>query len=626
MTAESAELVDDRKRVEALIGLDILDTPEEQEFDELVQLASEICDTPISLVSLVDKDRQWFKASVGLAAKETPRSVSFCSHAIQKPELFIVENAATDARFRNNSLVTGAPNIRFYAGIPLHAPNGYAVGTLCVIDTEPRTLTKSQRDALTILGRQVKARMELRQKQKSLEDTMRVNKQLMEALSDRNNLFSAFMNNGPFISFIKDEEGRFVYYNELLSKQFGVDGDSWIGRKDADLFPPEMAQSYREHDLKVLRRECPVELAEVTPGPEGTVIHWRSYKFPFQRENGDLMLAGMSIDVTEELARKAELDRALQEKFELAKSLESSTILMRTFVNNNPNVCFFKSEDGRYLSYNSKFAEHFGIDEQEWIGKLDREVLSPEMAESVRALDIKILEQDGVYELSRQTQNAKGETVWHKSFKFPIRTADGSKILASVAIDITREMERERALSEANQLLEQMATTDALTGLSNRRVFEDRIASEFSAATRTGCGLALICMDIDNFKKRNDTYGHAAGDEALRMLGHILLEQIRKEDIAARVGGEEFVILMPHADPEAARLLAERIQVCLRGANCGKQPLTVSIGIATVLPAIRNWEQLISVADNAMYEAKRTGKDRIVLSPGCEQPIEAIVH
>jgi GAF domain-containing protein len=156
------------QRLRALHQHRILDTAAERVFDDLTRLAAAICETPISLVSLVDRNRQWFKSRVGMQAEQTSRDVAFCAYAILTPETLVVEDVLADARFAGNPLVTEDPNIRFYAGAPLTTTEGHALGTLCVIDTRPRRLSAMQRQALEILRGAVQAQIELRRAREDL--------------------------------------------------------------------------------------------------------------------------------------------------------------------------------------------------------------------------------------------------------------------------------------------------------------------------------------------------------------------------------------------------------------------------------------------------------------------------
>jgi diguanylate cyclase (GGDEF)-like protein/PAS domain S-box-containing protein len=356
----SGEILDfpAERRHQALLGLEIMDTPPEAEFDDLVLLASEICNAPISLVSLVDSERQWFKASTGVAVSETPITVSFCAHAIKQEGLFLVEDASKDERFKWNPLVLNDPKIRFYAGMPLYAAEGVAVGTLCVADTEPRSLSPSQTKALAILSHQVQARMELR-----------------------------------------------------------------------------------------------------------------------------------------------------SERTKLLRSLEDNHRLTT--------------------------------------------------------------------ELKRSNQ----------------------------------------VLERTNLQLEQLATTDALTGILNRRGFVDRVSAEFSDSLRKRRTMSLLVMDVDDFKKRNDQFGHTAGDEALRHVGQTLRTVLRAGDSAARIGGEEFAIILPETTLNEACIVANRVKNLLESSGEENLPrITLSIGITCIESTTADWEALYSQADRAMYEAKRNGKNRFHIS------------
>lgn len=159
------------ERIKALKSYQILDTLAEREYDDITLIASQICNVPITLISLIDEDRQWFKSKLGLSAEETHRDISFCGHAIINPKQpLIIEDATKDVRFNDNPLVTGSPNIAFYAGIPLVDHDGFALGTLCAIDDHPRKLNQQQIESLQSLGRQVVQLLELRRSKIELEE------------------------------------------------------------------------------------------------------------------------------------------------------------------------------------------------------------------------------------------------------------------------------------------------------------------------------------------------------------------------------------------------------------------------------------------------------------------------
>jgi two-component system NtrC family sensor kinase len=158
------------KRLKVLWQYDVLDTVPEEVFDDLTDLAAHICEAPIALISLVDENRQWFKSRVGLTTKETTRDVSFCAHAILQSGLFLIPDATKDPRFKDNPIVTGPPRIRFYAGVPLKSPDGFALGTLCVLDKQPKRLRAEQKRALLVLARHVETQLELRRHAKELAE------------------------------------------------------------------------------------------------------------------------------------------------------------------------------------------------------------------------------------------------------------------------------------------------------------------------------------------------------------------------------------------------------------------------------------------------------------------------
>lgn len=161
--------VNEEARLKELESYNIMDSLPESDYDDLTKLASEICGTQISLISLLDDKRQWFKSVTGLQVKETPKEYAFCAHAIVNPkETLIVPDSRKDSRFSGNPLVTGDPHVVFYAGVPLVTENGYALGSLCVIDDQARNLDDHQLSALRILARQVVNLMELKKRNRAM--------------------------------------------------------------------------------------------------------------------------------------------------------------------------------------------------------------------------------------------------------------------------------------------------------------------------------------------------------------------------------------------------------------------------------------------------------------------------
>ena len=236
--ADTSPPPDETERLAALRRYEVLDTAPEQDFDDIAQLAATLLGTPIALVSLVDSGRQWFKARIGTALQGTLRSESFCDHALQRPaEVMVVNDASTDPRFAQLGLVQGTEHIRFYAGAPLLSPEGHALGTLCVLDRAPRSITPTETEALATLSRQVMTQLELRRQRRELQQTvaqrnadLAAQQALQEALAEREQRLRRIAAQVPGVvyQFVLRPDGSscFSYASEGMHQIYGLSPES----------------------------------------------------------------------------------------------------------------------------------------------------------------------------------------------------------------------------------------------------------------------------------------------------------------------------------------------------------------------------------------------------------------
>jgi GAF domain-containing protein len=227
------------ERLQALARYAILDTPREPEFDDVVRLAANVFNAPIAVVNLIAEERQWFKAEVGIGADELPLDVSICAHAILQPGIFVVPDTTRDARFASNPLVTGDPGLRFYAGALLETPEGLPLGTVCVLDTEPRPagITDHQRLTLEVLARQVMTQLELRravnqrdQRAERLEAEVQRRHEAEAALERTTRRLDAVLNNTRMAVFLMDERQHCTYANAAAEALTGYSFAEMQGR------------------------------------------------------------------------------------------------------------------------------------------------------------------------------------------------------------------------------------------------------------------------------------------------------------------------------------------------------------------------------------------------------------
>ncbi len=409
------------ERLNALKSYQILDTIPEQLYDDITQIASQVCDTPIALISMIDSDRQWFKSHQGLDVTETPRELAYCAHAINNPdEILEVTDALKDKRFQNNPLAKGEPHVRFYAGAPLTDDEGYTLGTLCVIDHKARKLNKEQKNSLWALSRQVIALLKLRK-----ENLLRKKK---------DEEFTSLVENLGDGVFELDSAGRWVYINTKMLQMLQRTRDEVINTSIWDLVHEDDVQQMKNYygiRFRNLETRCYYEYRIIPK--EGEPI-WVSQNTTMEYEGNQMV-------------RLRSIARDLSENKNLKKELEERTTLYELVSENSSDLIALHDTDSTYRYVSPSCFELLGYTTEELIGRNPFDLIHPnDRAHLWNRSEKDLLNGAVVEKVEFRIQKKDGSYLWMESFAKAIKNEDGRIIsFQTSSRDISeKKLERDR--------------------------------------------------------------------------------------------------------------------------------------------------------------------------------------
>ena len=588
--------IDEHNRLRALHALSLLDTPPESAYDRITALAARLFNTPLAFVSLIDSERQWFKSRHGMDVCEIPRRWSFCNETIRQKSVVVVPDTASDPRFADNPLVTGEHHLRFYAGAPLHSPDGYALGTLCVLDRRPRTFGPAARQTLADLAAVVEREMELGRMARQLEQTAAL------AAASREKYRRLFQFNPQPVWVYDTQTLRFLAVNDAAVRRYGYTEEEFLSLSIADVRPPE--------DVPALLNACAA--ARRTRSDTGQWRHlsksgalfWveiNSQGFEFEGRPARLVVVN---DVTEK-KQAADARREAEENY-------------RAIFDNSPEGIFQTTPEGRFLRVNPALARIAGYDSPEEMKESVYHLARDLYVDAGRRDEFmrQIVEHGSVHDFEAQFYRKNGTVVWTSLDARAVRDKDGGLLYyEGTAQDITErktlEAEREAQLADALQ----RAMRDPLTGLLNHRAFHAQLEAEADRAQREGQTLGIAVLDMDAFEFFNDAHGHAAGDDILRRVASALGGACRSYDTLARYGGDEFALLLPGVDRQGLHDLRARLRAATE--HMGYQPpgaslpvpLHVSVGVALFPEDGPGRLDALTEAHTALRRAKSGGGD-----------------
>lgn len=407
----------EKQRQAALEEYTILDTLPEEDLDAITLLASEICQSPIALITLIDNDRQWFKSQIGIGGQQTERSASFCQYTILGKEIYEVTDAQKDSLFVENPFVTGDPNVRFYAGAPLLSPEGFALGSLCVIDQVPKTLTAKQKEALASLSRLVMNQFELR-KQKNENELL------------KNQYFNLIENAGDII-YTATPEGNFAFISQALKDITGYRPSQFLGKHFISLVAPEWTVrtlQFYENQFKNKTYQTNFEFEIVTT--KG-VTKWVEQNVVILYSEG--RIAGF-----QGIVRDIDFRKRIEKKLAAAnKETTDSKNTLQSILDNTSAVILIKDTQSRYLMINKQFELVFRIKQEEIYLKTDYDFREPELAKILQESDKEVLTKNKALDYE-YAFDIDGDKRYFILTKFPLHASDGKiQSICGVYTEIT---------------------------------------------------------------------------------------------------------------------------------------------------------------------------------------------
>ena len=591
---------DEDQRLQALLRYEILDTPPDRAFDRIVGLAARLLKAPIAIISLVDSERIWFKAAHGIDARQTTREPGLCASAILFDAPWIVSDARTDPRALANPLVACEAGFRFYAGIPLKTSDSYRLGTLCVLDYQPRNIDSEEIATLKDLAAMVMDEMELRlvsrrairfaaQLREQGSNLAEVQKVLDSQAQRRFALDAAQIGDWDL-----DVSTRQVCGSAHFAECFGystVPTDLTFDSLVAEVHPDERVQlvdkfyqsmngdGLLDHEYRVIWPD------------HSTHWLWCRGRFYCDLAGRELHAAGVVSEITE----RKQSEEKMAHLVLIMEKITTSVMLTDA-------ECKIKWVNAPFESLTGyRIADILGKKPGEFLQgpDTDRDTIAT-MHEAIvarRSFDVEIL-----------NYHKSGRQFWQQLKVDPVFD-DRGNLTSFVAVqsDITERKNFESRLWRN-------ANFDALTGLPNRRLFWDRLDHEVRHAHRNGTMAALFFIDLDRFKEINDLFGHEVGDKLLKDVAARIDSCVRESDTLARIGGDEFTLILSELENTqyAERIARKIINALSRPFPCGKAPLVISasIGIALYPADGKDAPELFRNADQAMYTAKSGGRNQ----------------